>query len=495
MNYNELINNLIDYGIDNHLITELDSIYIGNLVIDLIKEKEFNRVEKHNYPALPVILKGLCDIACAKGLIEDTITDYDLFDTRIMGFLTPHPSVVYKNFLEQLKISYVYATDYFYDVSLKSNYIRKDRIDKNICYKADTKYGKLDITINLSKPEKSLKEIEAARLAPQNGYPKCLLCKENMGFAGTATHPARQNLRLIPLKLNGENWYMQYSPYTYYNEHTIILNENHFPMRANSSTILALVDFIDQFPHYFMGSNAGIPIAGGSILSHDHFQGGRYRFAMFDAKDLKEIKIKDYDDVHITYVNWPMDVIRLRTNNRKQLIDLAIYIMDMWTEYEDIEHEIYAYTNGIRHNAVTPIARFENGTYVLDLVLRNNRTSEEFPEGIFHPNRSLHHIKKENIGLIEVAGLAVLPGRLKDELEPIKLALIDNSKANLIDPKHYEWFLELKEKYPSVKQDDVDEIVRREVANKFMQVLECCSVFRYGDREQNFDRFIKYLNM
>ena len=494
MNYNELINNLIDYGIDNRLITDFDSIYIGNLIIDLIKESEFVRLEKHAYPALPVILKGLCDIAKDKRLIDDTITDYDLFDTKIMGYLTPSPSVVYKNFLEQLKISYVYATDYFYDVSLKSNYIRKDRIDKNICYKADTKYGKLDITINLSKPEKSLKEIEAARRAPQNGYPKCLLCKENMGFAGTKTHPARQNLRLIPLTLNNEKWYMQYSPYTYYNEHTIVLNEGHFPMRANSSTILALLDFIDQFPHYFMGSNAGIPIAGGSILSHDHFQGGRYRFAMFDANDLKELKIKDYDDVHTTYINWPMDVIRLRSNNREELRDLAIYIMDKWTEYEDIDHEIYAYTNGERHNAITPIARFENGTYVLDLVLRNNRTSSEYPEGIFHPNRSLHHIKKENIGLIEVAGLAVLPGRLKDELKPIEDALVDHSKEGNIDPKHYDWYLEVKEKYQNIKSGDVQEVVRLEVANKFMEVLECCSVFRYGNRLENLERFISYLN-
>lgn len=494
MNYNELINNLVDYGIDNRLISEIDRIYIGNLIIDLIKEDNFLPLEKHEYPSLVQILKGLCDIAKDKGLIEDTITDYDLFDTRIMGYLTPSPSVVYKNFLEQLKISYVYATDYFYDVSLKSNYIRKDRIDKNICYKVDTKYGKLDITINLSKPEKSLKEIEEARKAPQNGYPKCLLCKENMGFAGTKTHPARQNLRLIPLKLNGENWFMQYSPYTYYNEHTIILNEDHFPMRANSQTIYALTDFIDQFPHYFMGSNAGIPIAGGSILSHDHFQGGRYRFAMFDAKDLFELKIEKFSDVHFSYVNWPMDVIRLRSNNRDQIVKAAIFIMDKWTEYEDKDHEIYAYTNGVRHNAVTPIERFENGTYVFDLVLRNNRTSSEFPEGIFHPNRSLHHIKKENIGLIEVSGLAVLPGRLKDELKPVEDALVDHSKAKMIDEKHYEWYLELAKKYPSVAKNEANKIIKDEVANKFIEVLECCSVFRYGSRADNLMRFINYLN-
>ena len=390
------------------------------------------------------------------------------------------------------------ATKYYYDLSKASNYIRVSRVAKNLSWKAATKYGDLDITINLSKPEKDPKAIAMAKSLPSSNYPKCLLCKENVGYAGTLNHPARQNHRIIPLELTEEEWFLQYSPYVYYNEHCIVLKGAHEPMKISRLTFERLLQFVEQFNHYFLGSNADLPIVGGSILTHDHFQGGAYEFAMGTAPILKTLNVLNYADVEVGFVNWPLSVLRLKGESRERLVELGEIILNAWREYSDEALGIFASTDGVPHNTITPIARFKNGKYELDLVLRNNRTSDEHPDGIYHPHAHLHHLKKENIGLIEVMGLAVLPGRLKDELEVVKQALITRDSKVLEEvglEKHLPWLNEMLARYESVSADEVMSIVETEVGQKFVEILECCGVYKLTDEGlEGIQRFINSIN-
>ena len=369
---------------------------------------------------------------------------------------------------------------------------------KNLSWKAKTKYGNLDITINLSKPEKDPKAIAMAKSLPSSNYPKCLLCQENVGYAGTLNHPARQNHRIIPLELTKEEWFLQYSPYVYYNEHCIVLKGAHEPMKISRLTFERLLEFVSQFKHYFLGSNADLPIVGGSILTHDHFQGGAYEFAMETAPILKTLNVLNYEDVEVGFVNWPLSVLRLKGESRERLVELGDIILNAWREYSDEALGIFASTDGTPHNTITPIARFKNGKYELDLVLRNNRTSDEHPDGIYHPHAHLHHLKKENIGLIEVMGLAVLPGRLKDELEIVKQALVARDSKMLEESgleKHLPWLNEMLGRYESVSNDEAMSIVETEVGQKFVEILECCGVYKLTDEGlEGIQRFINSIN-
>ena len=426
------------------------------------------------------ILENILDYAAEQNLIENTVTERDLFDTEIMNCVMPRPSEVINKFNELYEVSEEKATEYYYNLSIASNYIRKDRIDKNIVWKSATEYGDLDITINLSKPEKDPRDIAKAKLIKSSSYPKCLLCKENEGFYGTINHPARQTHRIIPLDFTqGQKYFLQYSPYTYYNEHCIILNDQHIPMKINKDTFKNLLIFTDILPHYFAGSNADLPIVGGSILSHDHYQGGHYTFAMAEAPIDKQYTVSGYDDVEIGRVKWPMSVIRLSSNAKDKLLDLADHILSSWRSYSDESVNILSNTDGEPHNTITPIARKRDGKYELDLVLRNNRTSAEHPLGIFHPHDEVHHIKKENIGLIEVMGLAVLPARLKEELNALKDYLI-NKTADISNDqmvaKHSNWYKYLLEKHSNISEENAYEILQEEVGLKFLEVL-CMLVF------------------
>lgn len=420
---NTKINQLINYGLENQMISLYDVDYSINMLLDLFKLDCFERttVEKIDYYLL---IEDMLDYAVKVGLIEDNITERDLFDTKIMNCIMPRPSEVVNKFYQIYDEKKQKATQYFYDLSIHSNYIRKARTDKNIKFSHYYKYGDIQISINLSKPEKDPKEIAKAKLAKSTGYPKCLLCKENVGYAGNMNHPARQTHRIIPLDLNGKTYNFQYSPYVYYNEHCIIFNNEHVPMVINRQTFENLFTFIEKFPHYMIGSNADLPIVGGSILTHDHYQGGRHRFPMQDASVIKEIEIKGYENIKVQMLNWPLSTLRLTADDKEVLVDLSDKILNHWINYDDVSCDILSHTNDVRHNTVTPIARMDNNRYQIDIVLRNNRTNDEHPLGIFHPHAKHHHIKKENIGLIEVMGLAVLPARLKDELECLKLCLL-----------------------------------------------------------------------
>ena len=421
---NTKINQLINYGLENQMISLYDVDYSINMLLDLFKLDCFERttVEKIDYYLL---IEDMLDYAVKVGLIEDNITERDLFDTKIMNCIMPRPSEVVNKFYQLYDENKQKATQYFYDLSIHSNYIRKARTDKNIKFSHYYKYGDIQISINLSKPEKDPKEIAKAKLAKSTGYPKCLLCKENVGYAGNMNHPARQTHRIIPLDLNGKTYNFQYSPYVYYNEHCIIFNNEHVPMVINRQTFENLFTFIEKFPHYMIGSNADLPIVGGSILTHDHYQGGRHRFPMQDASVIKEIEIKGYENIKVQMLNWPLSTLRLTADDKEVLVDLSDKILNHWINYDDVSCDILSHTNDVRHNTVTPIARMDNNRYQIDIVLRNNRTNDEHPLGIFHPHAKHHHIKKENIGLIEVMGLAVLPARLKDELECLKLCLLN----------------------------------------------------------------------
>ncbi|MBQ3155045.1 MAG: UDP-glucose--hexose-1-phosphate uridylyltransferase, partial [Clostridia bacterium] len=426
---------------------------------------------------LEQILGGLLDIAVSKGIIEDDITSRDLFDTKLMGTLVPMPHEVRAKFAEKHSISPQLATDYYYKLSTDTDYIRSYRVKKDVRWKYACEYGELDVTINLSKPEKDPKAIAMAKTAPQTGYPKCHLCEENEGYAGRINHPARQNHRIIPLELAGEKWYLQYSPYTYYNEHCIIFNQKHTPMKIDRSTFEKLFDFTDYLPHYFAGSNADLPIVGGSILSHEHYQGGRYTFAMEKAKDEVPLCFTGFEDVSGSILHWPMSVIRLRGTDKTRIILLADTILSTWKNYTDEDAFVYAYTEGTPHNTVTPIARISNGQYELDLVLRSNITTVDHPLGLYHPHEELHHIKKENIGLIEVMGLAVLPSRLKAELHEIEerfaagLPLDTEGTA-----KHADWFARICEKR-SVNAKNITAVLQEEVGRVFEAVLEDAGVY------------------
>ncbi|MDD7267660.1 MAG: UDP-glucose--hexose-1-phosphate uridylyltransferase [Lachnospiraceae bacterium] len=478
----EQIGQLIAYGIRTGLLPEAERYYATNLLLDIMDESAFLRVENERSDAtvLEDILAGLLDSAVAKGLIEDRITSRDLFDTRLMNALLPRPAEVQARFFATYETDPVQATDDFYRFSMDSDYIRRYRIAKDRKWKFASEYGDIDITINLSKPEKDPKAIAAAGKAVAGGYPKCMLCMENEGYAGHEAHPARQNLRIIPLQIDGCKWGFQYSPYVYYPEHCIVFNGEHTPMRIEKATFRKLFDFVSFLPHYFLGSNADLPIVGGSILSHDHFQGGHYRFAMEAAPIETPIRLRAYPHLTAGIVKWPMSVIRLQGDDKDGLIQAADDILQAWIGYSDPTVDILAYSGEQRHNTITPIARMRNGRYELDLVLRNNRTTEDHPLGLFHPHAELHHIKKENIGLIEVMGLAVLPARLKTELDQLENAWQtgqDISKHPELE-KHADWYRQLQERYPQINKEDITAVLEHEVGRIFVRVLEDAGVFK-----------------
>ena len=437
-------------------------------------------------------MKDLLDWAVENGRIEDDTTSRDLFDTELMGRLTPRPSQVIRAFRTRYEESPEAATDWYYQFSQDTDYILRYRIAKDVKWVAPTPYGDLDITINLSKPEKDPRAIAAAKTAPQGGYPKCQLCRENEGYAGRMNHPARQNHRIIPITIDGKDWFFQYSPYVYYNEHCIVFNGQHVPMKIDRSAFRKLLDFVKQFPHYFVGSNADLPIVGGSILSHDHFQGGRYTFAMEKAPVEKEVSFPGFEDVECGIVKWPMSVIRLRSADDDRLVDLAEKILTTWRGYTDEAAFIFAETDGEPHNTITPIARMRDGKFELDLVLRNNITTEEYPLGVYHPHQELHHIKKENIGLIEVMGLAVQPSRLKGELADLADALAEGRdiRSDEALEKHADWAEELQTRYTFTRENAMG-ILQKEVGVVFAQVLEHAGVYKCTDEgREAFLRFI-----
>ena len=489
----EAIKKLVTYGIETGLISEEEKIYSTNLILDVLKLDDYEEPEE-NYKdvELQPVLKELLDFAVEKGLIEDSVVYRDLFDTRLMNCLMPRPSQVIKTFKEKYAVSPKEATDYYYKLSQDSDYIRRYRVCRDMKWVTKTEYGDIDITINLSKPEKDPKAIAAAKLAKQSGYPKCQLCRENEGYAGRTNHPARENHRIIPITINGGQWGFQYSPYVYYNEHCIVFNGQHIPMKVERATFVKLFDFIKLFPHYFIGSNADLPIVGGSILSHDHFQGGNYEFAMAKAPVEREFTVKGYEDVKTGIVKWPLSVIRLSCADEKRIIDLADHILKAWRGYTDEAAYVFAETDGEPHNTITPIARKRGDMYELDLALRNNITTPECPLGLYHPHNELHHIKKENIGLIEVMGLAVLPSRLKEEMEILSDYIVNGKdiRSNGKIEKHADWVDEFRPKYDVINADNVDAIIKEEIGIVFKKVLEDAGVFkRDAEGQAAFDRF------
>ena len=493
MNIDTYITALVQYGIDKELIEPCDRSFIINQLLAPLGLDSYEPAEIHTMP-LEQILKGLTDYAVNKGMISDDITGKDLFDTRLMGILTPPPREVRGKFAALYKKSPEEATQWYYRFSQDTDYIRRYRVQKDMRWKAATEYGNLDITINLSKPEKDPKAIAAAKAAPQSGYPQCLLCPENEGYAGRINHPARQNHRIIPVKLGGEDWNLQYSPYVYYPEHCIVFNSGHTPMVINKSTLEKLLDFVTKFPHYFIGSNADLPIVGGSILSHEHFQGGHYSFPMERAPMERPVFFGGYEDVKAGIVKWPMSVLRLTCKDKTRLCDLANKILLKWRSYTDKTAFIFAKTDGEPHNTITPIARRRGVDYELDLVLRNNITTEEHPLGVYHPHAELHHIKKENIGLIEVMGLAVLPARLKQELAGIEEAILCGTPLMGDLEKHQPWVDELLHRQMFTTENTAS-ILKMEVGKAFAQVLEHAGVFkRNAQGSAAFDRFIDYVN-
>jgi len=500
ININHELNNLISFALYHNLITPNDKIWAANSLIGILglNNFEFEEISEKNFSKSPdSILEKILDWAVENNLTADTRDERDLLDTKLMGVFTPRPSDVIEKFREKEKISPAAATDYFYSLGVSSNYIRSERTAKNICWKSSTEFGELDLTINMTKPEKDPRDIAKAKTIKPSGYPKCLLCKENEGFYGHHGHPARQTIRLIPLKLNNKTWYFQYSPYAYYNEHCIVLDENHVPMLISRETFENLFAFISEFPHYFIGSNADLPIVGGSILSHDHYQGGKYIFAMNTAPVEKFYTLKDpkYSSITAGRIKWPMSAIRLSSKNPELLTDLAEKILSAWREYSDESVGILANSDGEPHNTITPIARRsgeDNKNFEIDLVLRNNRTSKEHPLGIFHPHAGVHHIKKENIGLIEVMGLAVLPARLKTALEKIQTAWLENKNSlpSELEP-HEIWYKTLRTKYENLNDaEKIKKMLQNEVGNVFSQVLTDSGVFkRDAQGLAAFDKF------
>lgn len=489
----EAIKKLVTYGIETGLISEEERIYSTNLILDVLKLDDYEEPQEgYKNVELQPVLKELLDFAVEKGLIEDSVVYRDLFDTRLMNCLMPRPSQVIKIFKEKYAVSPKEATDYYYKLSQDSDYIRRYRVCRDMKWVTKTEYGDIDITINLSKPEKDPKAIAAAKLAKQSGYPKCQLCRENEGYAGRTNHPARENHRIIPITINGGQWGFQYSPYVYYNEHCIVFNGQHIPMKVERATFVKLFDFIKLFPHYFIGSNADLPIVGGSILSHDHFQGGNYEFAMAKAPIEREFTVKGYEDVKAGIVKWPLSVIRLSCADEKRIIDLADHILKAWRGYTDEAAYIYAETDGEPHNTITPIARKRGDMYELDLALRNNITTPECPLGLYHPHNELHHIKKENIGLIEVMGLAVLPSRLKEEMEVLSDYIVNGKdiRSNEKIEKHADWVEAFRPKYDVINSGNVDAIIKEEIGIVFKKVLEDAGVFkRDAEGQAAFDRF------
>ena len=524
------INKLVLYGLKTGLIEKEDIDYTTNRLLELFRlddydEPEVDLVEQdlsenalveHDLSEIDLagqdlseldlealdlkqILKALLDYAYEQGIMLENSSGYrDLFDTKIMGLLVARPSEVTAKFRKLYEKSPKIATDYYYNFSQNTDYIRKYRIKKDIQWKTLTEFGNIDITINLSKPEKDPKAIAAAKHAKQSGYPKCLLCKENVGYAGRADHPARQNHRVIPVTIQGQEWGFQYSPYVYYKEHCIVFNNEHIPMQIEKATFRKLLDFVTLFPHYFVGSNADLPIVGGSILSHDHFQGGNYEFAMAKAKAEHKFTVAGYEDVKAGIVAWPMSALRISSESEERLVELADHILTKWRGYSDESAGIFAMTEGELHNTITPIARKRDDSFELDLVLRNNLTTKEHPMGVFHPHAELHHIKKENIGLIEVMGLAILPARLKEEMELLGDYILEGKDPHTHDlvEKHAAWAEEFLPNYPVITKNNIDDILQIEIGKVFLQVLEHAGVYKRTPKGiEEFKRFIKSLSI
>ncbi|MCD7868070.1 MAG: UDP-glucose--hexose-1-phosphate uridylyltransferase [Clostridiales bacterium] len=493
----ENIAKLVQYGIETGLTPECERAYTTNLLLDVFGEDDFKEpTEKYENIVLEEVLAALLDEAVKRGLTQDSIVYLDLFDTRIMNCLMPRPHQVQREFWDKYAESPEKATDYFYKLSQDSNYIRRDRVKKDLKWTVDSEYGAIDITINLSKPEKDPKAIAAARLAKSSNYPRCLLCPENEGYAGRVNHPARQNHRVIPITINDTPWGFQYSPYVYYNEHCIVFNFEHTPMKIDRNAFIKLFDFVKLFPHYFLGSNADLPIVGGSILSHDHFQGGHYTFAMAKAPIEKSVVIPGYEDVEAGILKWPLSVLRIRHRDEKRLIDLATHVLEVWRGYTDEAAFIFAETEGEPHNTITPIARKKGDLFELDLTLRNNITTEENPLGVYHPHAQYHHIKKENIGLIEVMGLAVLPARLKEELELLEEYILEGKdiSSNEKIEKHAAWVKEFLPGYDNLDRENIQDVLRKEVGNVFVHVLEDAGVYKCTEEgRMAFMRFINSL--
>ena len=490
---NTYIAQLVQYGLEKNLIEPGDRIWAANRMLSVLRLDRWQAPADVQSRPLEDILRDILDWAVANGRCEDGVASRDIMDTELMGILTPRPSQVRCLFWKRYAQSPQAATDWFYTFCQDTDYIRRYRIAKDVKWIAPTEYGDLDITINLSKPEKDPRAIAAAKSAPQNAYPACQLCAENEGYGGRLDHPARQNHRLIPLTLDGQDWFFQYSPYVYYNEHCIVLNSRHIPMRIDRSTFRKQMDFLRRFPHYFVGSNADLPIVGGSILSHDHFQGGRYTFAMERAPVETAVSFPGFDDVQAGIVKWPLSVLRIRGADPDRLVELADRILTAWRAYSDPAADILAQTGGEPHNTITPIARMRGEQFELDLVLRNNRTTPQYPLGLFHPHQELHHIKKENIGLIEVMGLAVLPARLKTELAVLADALVkgDDLRADETIAKHADWAEGLREKY-TFTADNALPILQQEVGKVFAQVLEHAGVYkRTAAGKEAFLRFVE----
>ena len=492
---NSLIAQLVQYGKEKGLVAKEDEIYTINRLLEILHLDEYKETVCEEEMKLEDILAQIMDWAYENGVMQENSVVYrDLFDTKLMGALVPAPSVVIKKFRELYKESPKKATDFYYDFSCNTDYIRRYRIAKDRKWKAETEYGTLDITINLSKPEKDPKAIAAAKNAKQSAYPKCLLCKENEGYAGRIDHPARQSHRIMPVEIDGKPWGFQYSPYVYYNEHCILFNKEHTPMKIDESAFRKLLDFIRQFPHYFIGSNADLPIVGGSILAHEHFQGGHYEFAMERAGIKKEITIPGFEQIEAGIVNWPMSVIRIRHTDAGLLVKAASHILESWRKYTDEDFFIYAQTDGEPHNTITPIARMRDGKYEFDLVLRNNITTKEHPLGVFHPHQELHHIKKENIGLIEVMGLAVLPARLKNEMKRLGEFIVAGKDISSDEElaKHADWVETFIGSYDSVTQENVEEILQKEIGEVFKKVLEHAGV--YKNTKQGMEGFMRFIS-
>lgn len=495
---NRLIRELVNYGLHTGLVQQEDETYTINRLLEILQLDEYE--EPANACPVPDLERTLSDImdwAYENGILQENTVGYrDLFDTRLMSTLVPAPSAVIQKFRELYQKSPEKATEFYYKFSCDTDYIRRYRIARDKKWTADTEYGTLDITINLSKPEKDPKAIAAAKNAKVSSYPKCLLCVENEGYAGRLNHPARQTHRIMPVTIDGGKWGFQYSPYVYYNEHCIVFNSVHTPMKIDESAFRKLLDFIKQFPHYFLGSNADLPIVGGSILAHEHFQGGHYEFAMERAEIKKQITIPGYEQVETGIVNWPMSVIRIRHEDSKVLVKLASHILDSWRGYTDEEAFVYAETEGEPHNTITPIARMRDGKYEMDLVLRNNITTEEYPLGVYHPHQELHHIKKENIGLIEVMGLAVLPARLKGEMEKLGEFIVSGKDIRSDEEleKHADWVEEFLPAYDTVTEENIEEILQKEIGIVFKKVLEHAGVYKNTpEGEAAFLRFIQTL--
>lgn len=492
------IEKLVGYGIGRGLIQPEDKTYMINRYLEVFELDEYEPQEDMGEEiVLEDVLQELLVEAFARGILEsDDIVSKDLFDTKLMGLMVPYPSQVIGTFQKLYEKSPKEATDYFYQFSKDTDYIRTYRVKKDMKWKVESPYGDIDITINLSKPEKDPKAIAAAKNAKQSAYPKCQLCIENEGYAGRMNHPARQNHRIIPVTINNTKWGFQYSPYVYYNEHCIVLSGEHTPMKIDRNAFVKLFDFVKQFPHYFLGSNADLPIVGGSILTHDHFQGGNYTFAMEKAPIKKQVVIPGYEDVEAGILYWPLSVIRIRHKDADRLIELADYILKAWRGYTDEEAYIYAETDGEPHNTITPIARKKGEFFELDLTLRNNITTKEHPLGLYHPHSEYHHIKKENIGLIEVMGLAVLPSRLKSEMELLAQCLVSGKSMDEYEElaKHKDWVQEFLPKYEKIHEENVMDILQEEIGQVFIKVLENAGVYKTDEEGQKaFLRFIDAL--